>query len=193
MYPRRVADAAFAGGCLLRDLPDSQVMELYAGGSEPAFDELFRRYEGRVYGYFLRRVACEARARDLYQELFLRLHRFRGSYDPGRPFEPWFFHVARSVMVDEWRQRQRRAEVALNEADLRSQDADAERVVAAREGAERALEPLSPEQARILVDAKVRGLEYAEIAAVLSKSVDAVKQTASRSLRRLREAPGLGR
>ena len=39
------------------------------------------------------------------------------------------------------------------------------------------------------MDAKVRGLEYAEIAAALSKSVAAVKQTASRALRRLRMAP----
>ena len=166
-------------------------MDFYARGSEPAFNELFHRYERRAYGYFLRRVASEGRARDLYQELFLRLHRFRGTYDPERPFAPWFFHIAHSVFVDEWRQHQRRAEVALNETDLRSQDADAERVVAAREGAERALASLSPERARILVDAKVRGLEYGEIAASLSKSVDAVKQAASRSLRRLREAPAL--
>jgi RNA polymerase sigma-70 factor (ECF subfamily) len=175
----------------MRDLADSELMELYAQGSEAAFDELFRRYEGRAYGYFLRRVRCEARARDLYQELFLRLHRFRNTYDPGRPFEPWFFRVARSVIVDEWRQQERRAEVTLIEAELRSPDADAEGVVAAREEAEHALGMLSPEHARVLVDAKVRGLEHGEIAAALSKSVDAVKQTASRSLRRLREAHAL--
>jgi RNA polymerase sigma-70 factor (ECF subfamily) len=134
-------------------------------------------------------VRSEARARDLYQEFFLRLHRFRETYDPARAFEPWFFHIARHVLIDEWRQRHRRAEVALTNAELRSQDADSERVVAAREAAVRALDSLSPEQARILVDAKVRGLGHAEIAAALSKSVDAVKQTVSRSLRRLRDAP----
>ena len=173
------------------DLPDNELMDLYARGSEPAFNELFHRYERRAYGYFVRRVASEGRARDLYQELFLRLHRFRGTYDPQRPFAPWFFQIARSVVVDEWRQEQRRGEVALNETCLRSQDAGADRVVAAREGFERALGSLSPEHARILVDAKVRGLKYGEIAAALSKSVDAVKQAASRSLRRLREAPAL--
>ncbi|HUE95707.1 MAG TPA: RNA polymerase sigma factor [Longimicrobiaceae bacterium] len=176
----------------MRELSDSELMDLYARGSEPAFGELFRRYEGRAFGYFLRRVGSESRARDLYQELFLRLHRFRSTYDPARPFEPWFFHVAHSVIVDEWRQQQRRAEVAVSEGDLRSQESDAERVVAARQEAERVLESLSPEHARILVDAKVRGLEHREIAAALSKSVDAVKQTASRSLRRLRQAHALG-
>ena len=50
------------------------------------------------------------------------------------------------------------------------------------------LEKPSPEEARILVDAKVCGRGYAEIAETLSKSVAAVKQVASRSVRRLRVA-----
>lgn len=176
----------------MRERSDNELMDLYATGSEVAFNELFRRYDGRAYGYFLRRVGSEARARDLYQELFLKLHRFRARYDPRRPFEPWFFHVAHSVMIDEWRRRQRRAEVPMDGRELRSEEVDAESVVAAREEAERALGSLSLEHARILVDTKVRGLEHGEIAAALSKSVDAVKQAASRSLRRLRAAHALG-
>lgn len=172
----------------MENLADSELMSLYASGSQAAFQELFRRYEGRAYGYFLRRVGCEARAADLYQELFLRLHRFRESYDPTRPFGPWFFHVARHVLVDEWRRRHREAAVELDEALFASPKPDARERASAREDAERHLERLSPEQARILLDAKVRGLEYSEIAEALSKSVDAVKQAASRSLRRLRAA-----
>jgi RNA polymerase sigma-70 factor (ECF subfamily) len=173
----------------MEDRADNALMDAYARGSQAAFEELFRRYEHRAYGYFLRRVRCEARAGDLYQELFLRLHRFRGTYDPGRPFEPWFFHIARNVLVDDWRRRYREAEVALEEARFVSAEPDAEARAAARESAARQLVDLTPEQARILVDAKVRGLDYAEIADTLSKSVDAVKQTASRTLRRLRAAP----
>jgi RNA polymerase sigma-70 factor (ECF subfamily) len=134
-------------------------------------------------------VASEGRARDLYQELFLRLHRFRTTYDPTLPFEPWFFRMARHVLIDDLRKQRRRAEISLTGVDLRSQEPDAEREVAARELTRRALGAVTPEHARMLIDAKVRGLEHAEIAAEMSKSVDAVKQAVSRSLRRLREAP----
>jgi RNA polymerase sigma-70 factor (ECF subfamily) len=175
-----------AGRAAMRDRADGELMDLYARGSEAAFDELFRRYEARAYGYFTRRVRCESRARDLYQELFLRLHRFRSRYDPTRPFEPWFFQVAHSVLVDEWRRQHRRAEVALDDLRLESREAGPEETAAAREAAARALDALPAEHARILVDAKVRGMEHGEIAESISKSVDAVKQTASRSLRRLR-------
>lgn len=172
----------------MEGLHDNELMALYTGGSEAAFDELFRRHEARVYAYFRRRAASEAQARDLYQELFLKLHRFRDRYDPTRPFEPWLFQIARRVMADEWRRRRRRAEVHLDEVEPRSPVADAEHRLGDLEEAEHALAFLSSEQARILLDAKIRGLDHAEIAAALSKSVDAVKQTASRSLRRLRAA-----
>ena len=173
----------------MKGIGDSELMALYAGGNEAAFEELFARYEGRAYGYFLRRVRCEARAADLYQELFLRLHRFRETYDPSRPFEPWFFHIARHVLVDEWRRRAREGQVALDESLADTSAPDARERAEARQEARRQLESLSPEQARILVDAKVWGFDYAEVAGALSKSVDAVKQAASRSLRRLRAAP----
>lgn len=172
----------------MQTLSDGELMALYAGGSQKAFEELFRRYEGPAYGYFLRRVRCETRARDLYQDLFLRLHRFRQTYDPSRPFEPWFFHIARGVLIDEWRRRHRRVEEGLEESRLESPAPDPERSAAARVECGRQLGQLSAEEARILVDAKVLGHEYAEIAAALSKSVAAVKQIASRSLRRLRAA-----
>lgn len=173
----------------MKDLGDSELMALYAGGSEAAFEELFARYEGRAYGYFLSRVRCEARAADLYQELFLRLHRFRETYDATRPFEPWFFHIARHVVVDEWRRRHREGQVTLDESLADTSAPHARELAEARQEAGRQLESLSPEQARILVDAKVWGFDYAEIAGALSKSVDAVKQVASRSLRRLRAGP----
>lgn len=77
----------------MRQASDSELMELYACGSVEAFEELFRRYERRAHGYFLGRARCDATASDLYQELFLRLHRFRHLYDAGQPFAPWFFRA----------------------------------------------------------------------------------------------------
>jgi DNA-directed RNA polymerase specialized sigma24 family protein len=49
---------------------------------------------------------------------------------------------------------------------------------------------LTAEERYVLVSAKVHGLGYAELAAQLGKSADAVKQLASRAMRRLRGVPG---
>ena len=79
----------------LRDQTDEVLMRRYARGDFSAFDELFRRFEPRAFAYFLKRTRSRERAQDLYQELFLRLHRNRHGYDPDRAFAPWFFQIAR--------------------------------------------------------------------------------------------------
>ena len=165
---------------------DSQLMERYALGDEHAFDELFRRYEGRVYGYFLRRTRSPDSARDLYQDLFLRIHRFRARFDPSQGFESWFFTIASHVFIDHLRRSRGFEQPAGDSLAERVQDCGVERRAIAHEEARRILSGLSPEQEAVLVAAKVGGFDYAEIAADLGKTVAAVKQAASRTLRRIR-------
>jgi RNA polymerase sigma-70 factor (ECF subfamily) len=162
-------------------------MARYASGDAVAFDELFARYEGRAYGYFLRCARCEHRAWDLYQELFIRLHRFRETYDRAQPFAPWFFQIARRVFLDDARRAFRWYETApLAEETTHAGGPDAEARAIAVEQVELLLAALSHEQRRVLLGAKVDGKTHAELAKELGKSVDAVKQTASRALRQLR-------
>jgi len=165
---------------------DSQLMERYALGDGHAFDELFRRYEGRVYAYFLRRTRSPDSARDLYQDLFLRLHRFRARFDPSQGFESWFFTIARHVYIDHLRRSRGFEDPAGDSRSDRAQDCDTERQAIARAEAQRILAGLSPEQEAVLVAAKVGGFDYAEIADELGKTVAAVKQAASRTIRRIR-------
>jgi RNA polymerase sigma factor (sigma-70 family) len=164
---------------------DSQLMERYARGDEQAFEELFRHCEGRAYAYFLRRTRSPDVAHDLYQELFLRIHRFRTRFDPSQRFEPWFFTIASHVFVDYLRQRLG-LEASAGESLAVVQEPDGERQAIAREQTRRILAGLSPEQQAVLVAAKVGGFDYAEIAGELGKTVAAVKQAASRTLRRIR-------
>lgn len=168
---------------------DEALMHAYASGSSVAFDELFRRYERRAWAFFRRRVASEDRARDLYQDLFLRVHRFRDTYDSSQPFSPWFFRVARNVLIDDLRRSFHTREQPLAEEFMASSTAaDAERTVAAREAVSVQLGQLTDEGAHVLVGSKLLGKEYGEIAREIGKSRDAVKQIASRTLRQLRRS-----
>jgi RNA polymerase sigma factor (sigma-70 family) len=167
---------------------DAELMGRYADGDSQAFDELFRRYEGRAYAFFRRRTGSEERAQDLYQELFLRLHRFRDRYDRTQPFAPWFFRVARRVWLDELRRLHGRRESSLEARAEPVREPDTERRVIARGELERLLAFVSGEQAQIVMAVKLGGFEYSELARDLGKSLDAVKQSGSRALRRLRRA-----
>ena len=162
-------------------------MERYVDGDSGAFEELFRRYESRTFAYFLKHTRSGERARDLYQELFLRLHRARDSYDSGRPFAPWFFQIAHRLLIDDQRRAYRSHEVPLDRSephDARSAADD----VTAQEQLAGLLDSLSPDERLVVVAAKLEGVAYSELAVRLGKSVDAVKKMASRAVLRLREA-----
>lgn len=163
-------------------------MDRYAHGDGAAFDELFRRWEGRAYSYFLRRTGSPDRAQDLYQELFLRLHRFRHTFQPERRFSSWFFRIASRVAIDELRRANGRAALLLLDGLDPAVPAAAEGELLSLERVRRVFARLSPEQAEILIASKVDGIQYREIARRVGRSTAAVKQIASRTLRRLRAA-----
>ncbi len=167
---------------------DEMLMELYARGDVEAFQELFRRYERRAYSFFWKRTRSADRTADLFQDLFLRVHRFRETYRSEFRFASWFFQVADNVFMDHLRLQFRLREETIDDRKELSVPANAEWCVSNREAVEFALAGLSDEQTRVLVAAKVEGFEYPEVAEALGKSVDAVKQLASRTLRRLRSA-----
>src|SRR5262245_31872249 len=105
---------------------DEVLMERYARGDSVAFDELFRRYEPQAYAFFLKRTRSPERARDLYQELFLRIHRARAVYDPSRPFAPWFFHIAHHLLLDDQQRAYRSREMPLDDRALRDEGSGCE-------------------------------------------------------------------
>lgn len=162
-------------------------MRRYADGDAQAFDELFLRYESRAFSYFVKRTRSRERAQDLYQELFLRIHRGRDSYEPERAFTPWFFQIAHRLWVDDQRRAYRSHEVPVGDREVGSHRASARDELADRQQLGQILEALSAEERYVLVSAKVEGIGYSELAARLDKSVDAVKKMASRALRRLRD------
>jgi RNA polymerase sigma-70 factor (ECF subfamily) len=88
--------------------PESGSDELAAaarGGDLDAFEVLVRRYQRRIYGLAYQHLRDPDEAQDLAQEVFVRLFRGLDRYDPGRPFEPWFWRLAGNVAVSYRRRR----------------------------------------------------------------------------------------
>jgi RNA polymerase sigma-70 factor (ECF subfamily) len=170
------------------DPSDEALMSRYARGDPAAFDRLFARYEPRAYAFFLARVRSPERASDLFQELFLRVHRGRATFRPDGRFAPWFFGVARRVLVDEFRRRSPVLE-GLG-GDLAASGPDPERAFEVRESLAALEAELSAEEQTILVAAKGAGADLATIARRLGRTTAAVRQIVSRATRRLRANRG---
>jgi RNA polymerase sigma-70 factor (ECF subfamily) len=59
--------------------------------------ELVRRYETPLYRFILSMVGDAGLAEDLFQETFLRFHRYRGSYDSSHTFKPYLYKIASNL------------------------------------------------------------------------------------------------
>jgi RNA polymerase sigma-70 factor (ECF subfamily) len=89
------------------DDPDVQLMMRVRAGDAPAFAELQARYTPRIFGYFCRLLRDRGEAEDLTQDVFLRLYRSRGRYEPRARLATWIFHITQNVARNAIRSRRR--------------------------------------------------------------------------------------
>jgi len=167
-----------------------RLMTGYLNGEIDAFDALYGALAARVRGYLISMCHDAAIADDLVQETFLRLHRSRRTYEPGRPVTPWVFAIARHVFLMHRRASARRLRFQTALADeVRGADIANDSLTALAEGDDvrRALRAVPAGQRQALVMHHVEGHSFAEIAEHLGVRVNAAKTRAFRGMRKMRE------
>ena len=176
----------------MEDHTDEALRIRYQAGDMEAFHQLYLRYEKKLYNYLLKAVRDASKSADLFQETFLKLHRFRGQYNPPSSFAPWFFAIAANTVKNAFRAQRGNEEVITDEIqdEKRSTVSEPDRQVEAQElGAaiECALVELPHNQREVILLSKIEGFSYGEIAQVLGMTSNAVKQMAHRGLIALRK------
>jgi RNA polymerase sigma-70 factor (ECF subfamily) len=161
-------------------------------GSEAAFVELVEAFKGLVYGVIYRTTADAARADDLAQEVFLKIHRGLPFFRGQARLSTWIYRIVLNV-CSEARQPAGR-ETALDDivpgTEVAAGVASRDRAfgdLELRDRMEKALARLPPD-VRFLVSAHyLGGRKYEELAAALDLPVGTVKTHLFRAKRRLRE------
>ncbi|MCM2323359.1 MAG: sigma-70 family RNA polymerase sigma factor [Oligoflexia bacterium] len=165
---------------------DEEIMLAYQKGEPSAFEELYRRYSGRVYGYLRNRLADRGALDDVFQAVFLKLHQSRAQYDPAFPFAPWLFTICRTVLTDSLRKTQGGEHPALAQ-DAALMDAPAPALVAVEAPGLPELGGLAPQQREALELRYLKDASFEEIARKLGTSSANVRQLVSRAVRKLRK------
>lgn len=78
----------------------AQLMAAAQGGDKRAYERLLQELATVIEQYVQRRFGTLSFREDCVQECLLALHRGRLTYDPKRPFRPWFFAIVRNRVVD---------------------------------------------------------------------------------------------
>ncbi len=174
---------------------DEALVKRYLHGQAPAFTELVRRHERRVYNLCLRMLGREEDAHDATQDTFLtalrKLDQFRGD----AAFTTWLHRVAVNACYDLLRKRARspmlRPEGDEPETDIGPPAPDHADAVAARTDVERALVKIPVEYRAVLVLHDVQDMAYEDIAHVLEVPVGTVKSRLHRGRLALARALGI--
>lgn len=163
-----------------------QLMEAYVDGNGAAFDMLYQRIGGRLFGYLIRLTRHRERAEDLLQVTFTKLHRARGSYLRGAPVLPWVFAIARRAFLDERRRANSRHEDLSPDGSLPEPTPNATPHDLS-DALELALSRIADSYREAIILTKVTGLSVTEAAAVLGTTPTAVKLRVHRGYKELRQ------
>jgi RNA polymerase sigma factor (sigma-70 family) len=180
---------AGGGGRVRTGLPFDDILAAAQAGAGWAFEALYRDLSPAVTGYL--RMHGAAEPDDLASETFLGvftgLAGFRGDEDALRA---WVFTIAHRRLVDDWRRRSRRPQVADDAGDLSElPGGDVEDDALTRVGAEtvRRLCATLPDDQRSVLLLRILGdLTVEQVADAMGRSVGSVKALQRRGLRALR-------
>jgi RNA polymerase sigma-70 factor (ECF subfamily) len=163
-------------------------------GDLPAFEEIVRRHQRRVYGVALRIVRSHAVADDVVQDAFLRAWQSLDRFELGRPFGPWVCRIAANLALNHVRSPVAR-EDPLPEGHGETRSVQGNPLDAVLDGEaqgllQEALETLPPEQRAVFVLRAVEEMSYAEIAEALELSPGTVMSRLFRAREKLARALG---
>jgi RNA polymerase sigma factor (sigma-70 family) len=145
-------------------------------------ESLFGEYYDRLLRYLSRATGEREAARDLTQEVFLRVSRTAIPSAVENQLTGWLFKIARNVALDYHRQRRRRPETALDSAPEGTNDAQQEMTLALKQ----ALATLPELDRDVFLLREVGGLSREEIATACDLTPDAVRSRIHRTRLELR-------
>jgi RNA polymerase sigma-70 factor (ECF subfamily) len=164
---------------------EAQLVHRAQRGDREAFSELYHLFYPKIYRYIYFRVGNDAVAEDLTADVFVRMvSRIDRFTYRGRPFLAWLYTIARNRITDHYRHEGRATHLPLDERLVASEvDPDTGTAYLIRkEHLSEAIDSLTESQRQVIVLRFFEGMDNADIAEVLDKTVGAVKALQHRGL-----------
>lgn len=183
----------------LDSFSSEDLMAKTAEGDEFAFEILVRRHQNSVLNLVYRYIGDRTKAKDLAQEVFIRVWRAADRYEPKAKFTTWIYSIAVNLCLNELKSVKGKKLVELEmEEEAKSivygNHSDAshtpEALLLAEERSRQvseALQSLPENQRMALILKRYDNFSYDEIAKIMKCSVSAVESLLVRAKKRLQE------
>ncbi len=89
----------------MKRLDDRDLISLYIGGNEKAFEVLLLRHKDKIFRYIYLKVRDRALADDIFQEAFVKIINTLklGTYNEEGKFLPWAMRISHNLVIDHFR------------------------------------------------------------------------------------------
>jgi RNA polymerase sigma-W factor len=84
---------------------DILLIERCRGGDEAAYRALLKKYDSAVFSICFRMVRNREEARDLAQDVFIKVFRMLDRYNPTYAFSSWLFKITANLCIDAIRKK----------------------------------------------------------------------------------------
>lgn len=178
---------------------DNELIHKAKNGDISAFEELIYRYDKNVLSIALKYVKNDHDAKDIYQEVFLRVFKSLKKFEFRSEFSTWLFRITTNVCLT-FRTRKKKDEMIsfIKEKESGEEEyieIEDEQSLSPEEQASnsetamhlnKAIERLSPKQKMIFVLKHYEGYKIKDIAIMLKCGEGTVKKSLFDSVRKLR-------
>jgi len=170
---------------------DNQLVQACQSGDNAAWEELVKRHTRRIYGLCYRFTGRDCEARDMTQEVFLRVFCTLASFRANElSFVAWLTVLTRNLLIDHYRHNRNECLTVPIEGQrpriegFTSTNDRPDRALAGREASEllqSALLKVSPELREIVILYDLQEMRYRDIAVVLGIPAGTVKSRLNRA------------
>ncbi|HAK79401.1 MAG TPA: RNA polymerase subunit sigma [Runella sp.] len=164
-------------------MTDEQAMYAVSQGDLDKAAILYERYKKSLLNFFLYRQNDRENARDLTQQVFLRMLRYRHTYREGASFKTWILEIARNVFFDYLKKNPTHTDLT-EIADIGDSYDETEEQ---HQFLHRALAQLPDQYREVLLLSRFQNMSYEEIGQSLGLSVPNVKVRVFRAMQKLRD------
>ena len=179
-------------------MEDEKLMAGTAQGDPYAFELLVKRHQSRMLNLIYRFIGNRTQARDLSQEVFVRVWQAAPRYKPQAKFTTWIYRLTANLCLNELKSSNRKKLFFWGSPDevsrIWNEESDvspsAENLLLAEERSRQislALQNLPENQRMALILKRYDNLSYHEIAKIMDCSVSAVESLLVRAKRNLQE------
>jgi len=182
------------------ELSSEDLMARIAKGDDSAFEILVNRHQVSILNLIYRFIGDRTQAKDLAQEVFIRVWQSAKSYEPKAKFTTWLYRITANLCFNELKSARRRRWFQFhrsnedNEGNIEETFSDgsptAEDLLLEKERSRQisdALQSLPDNQRMALVLKRYDDLTYAEIAQIIGCSVSAIESLLVRAKKTLQK------